>query len=172
MKNLTIQKATLKDIDQLQGISRQTFYETFAAFNTKENMANYLEEAFSKIKLTTELNDENIEFYFAIVNEEIIGYLKINFGPSQTELQEANTVEIERIYVLKDFHGRKVGQALFDKAIIIAQDRKADYLWLGVWEQNLRALRFYKKNGFIEFDKHIFRLGNEVQTDIMLKLEL
>jgi len=172
MKNLTIQKATLKDIDQLQGISQQTFYETFAAFNTKENMANYLEEAFSTKKLNTEINDENIEFYFAIFDEQIIGYLKINFGPSQTELQDGNTVEIERIYVLKDFHGRKVGQALFDKAIIIAQDRKADYLWLGVWEQNLRALRFYKKNGFIEFDKHIFRLGNEVQTDIMLKLEL
>lgn len=66
----------------------------------------------------------------------------------------------------------KVGQALFDTALIIAQNIKADYLWLGVWEQNPRALRFYKKNGFIEFDKHIFRLGNEVQTDIMLKLEL
>ena len=92
MKNHTIQKATLKDINQLQKMGRQTFYETFAAFNTKENMVNYLEEAFSKIKLTTELNDENIEFYFAITDEEIIGYLKINLGPSQTELQEGNSI--------------------------------------------------------------------------------
>ena len=74
--------------------------------------------------------------------------------------------------MLEKYHGMKIGQALFDKALKIAQDRKSEYLWLGVWEHNQKAIKFYKKNGFIEFGKHIFKLGTEKQTDIMLKLDL
>ena len=80
--------------------------------------------------------------------------------------------KIERIYVLKEFHGKKVGQILYDTAFEMAKQRCADYLWLGVWEENPRAINFYKKNGFVEFDKHIFKLGNDEQTDIMMKLQL
>lgn len=157
---------------QLQIIARQTFYETFSEKNTEEDMKIYLEDVFSVEKLRAELNDVNTEFYFAKQNGEVIGYLKINFGQSQTELKDDNTVEIERIYVLKDFHGRKIGQVLYEKAIAIAIQRKSDYIWLGVWEENARAIAFYKKNGFVEFDKHIFRLGEDEQTDIMMKLPL
>ena len=102
----------------------------------------------------------------------MIGYLKLNFGDTQTELKDANAVEIERIYVLNEFQGKKVGQLFYDKAIEIAIERKADYVWLGVWEENKRALNFYRKNGFLEFDKHIFKLGEDEQTDIMMKLVL
>jgi ribosomal protein S18 acetylase RimI-like enzyme len=108
----------------------------------------------------------------ARLEDTIIGYLKINTGLSQTEIVEGNALEIERIYVSKDFHGKKVGQALYNKAIAIAIEKNVDYVWLGVWENNLRAIGFYRKNGFEEFDKHIFRLGNEEQTDIMMKLDL
>jgi ribosomal protein S18 acetylase RimI-like enzyme len=73
---------------------------------------------------------------------------------------------------LKEFHGRNVGQLLYEKAIKIAKARKVNYVWLGVWENNKRAINFYKKNNFIEFDKHIFKLGDELQTDIMMKLEI
>jgi len=104
--------------------------------------------------------------------DTVIGYLKLNFGESQTELKGDKALEIERIYVLKEFHGKKVGQLLYDKAIQVATETKADYVWLGVWEENPRAIAFYKKNGFVEFDKHIFRLGDEEQTDIMMKLQL
>lgn len=172
MGNIEIKKVTIDDLDQLQQIGRQTFYETFASGNTEENMNKYLDEAFSVAKLTTELNDKNSEFYFATLDNDVIGYLKINFGQSQTELQDDKAVEIERIYVLKEFHGKNVGQLLYDKAISIARQKNADYVWLGVWEENLRAINFYKKNGFVEFDKHIFKLGNDEQTDIMMKLKL
>lgn len=172
MESITIRKVTLNDIDQLQKISRQTFYETFSAANTEENMRRYLEEGFSSQKLITELNDNNSEFYFAVLNNKIIGYLKLNFGQSQTELQDDKALEIERIYVSKEFQGKKVGQILYDKSIQIAKQHKADYVWLGVWEENPRAIAFYKKNGFVEFNKHIFRLGDDEQTDIMMKLKL
>ena len=169
---MEIRRVLLYDIDQLQKIGRQTFQETFSDSNSEENMRNYLEEGFSEEKLTAELNDENSEFYFATLDNEVIGYLKINYGESQTELKDNKALEIERIYVSKEFHGKSVGQLLYDKAIQIAKQKVAEYVWLGVWEENPRAISFYKKNGFIEFDKHIFKLGDDEQTDIMMKLKL
>ena len=172
MKNIAIKRVTLADIDQIQKIGRQTFFETFSDSNSEENMTKYLEEGFSLKRLTAEINDNNSEFYFAEFGKTIIGYLKLNFGQSQTELKDERTVEIERIYVLKRFHGKNVGQLLYEKALQIARQRNAEYVWLGVWEENPRAINFYKKNGFVEFDKHIFKLGDDEQTDIMMKLRL
>jgi len=172
MNTIEIKKISLEEITQLQEIGRQTFQETFSESNSEENMISYLEEGFSDEKLTAELTDENSEFYFAIFDNEVIGYLKINFGASQTELKDNKALEIERIYVSKEFHGKSVGQLLYTKAIEIAKEQNSEYVWLGVWEENHRAIQFYKKNGFVEFDKHIFKLGNDKQTDIMMKLKL
>jgi ribosomal protein S18 acetylase RimI-like enzyme len=135
-------------------------------------MKAYLEDGFSNAKLSAELDNPNSEFYFATLNNTVIGYLKINFGLAQTELKDDKALEIERIYVLKEFHGKKVGQLLYDQAIHLAKEKKADYVWLGVWEKNHRAIQFYTKNGFVEFDQHIFVLGDDEQTDIMMKLEI
>lgn len=172
MTDIDIKKVTLEDIDKLQKLSRQTFFETFSSGNTEENIQKYLDEAFSINRLTDELNDSNAAFYFAILEDQVIAYLKLNFGPSQTELQGDRAVEIERIYILQAFQGKSVGQALFGKAIEIAMEKGADYVWLGVWEENLKAINFYKKNGFVVFDKHLFKLGDDEQTDLMMKLEL
>ena len=172
MTNIEIRKVKLNEIDQLQKIGRQTFYETFSESNSEENMKSYLKEGFSNEKLIAELNDVNSEFYFATFDNEVIGYLKLNFGDSQTELKDNKSLEIERIYVSKEFHGKKIGQLLYDKAIQTAVIKGSEYVWLGVWEENKRALHFYKKNGFVEFDKHIFKLGNDEQTDLMMKLKL
>ena len=172
MPQLTIKKVTLTQIAQLQKIGRQTFSETFSASNSAENMSQYLHEGFSVEKLHAELGNPNSVFYFAMVGNEVIGYLYLYVGRSQTELKDDKALEIERIYVLKEFHGKQVGQLLYQKAIEIARQAKANYVWLGVWEENPRAIHFYKKNGFVEFGKHIFKLGNDEQTDIMMRLEL
>ena len=172
MNEIVINKIGNEQIDQLQQIGRQTFSETFAESNSAENMAKYLEEAYSYEKLSAELNDPNSIFYFAMMGQDVIGYLKLNFGASQTEVKDNNALEIERIYVLKEFQGKKVGQMLFDKAIQIAKEQNAEFVWLGVWEENKRAIQFYTKNGFVEFDQHVFVLGDEAQTDIMMKLQL
>lgn len=172
MNNIQIKKVGLENIDVLQFIGRQTFSETFSEGNSDEDMNKYLEEKFSTSQLESELSDENSMFYFAIVDENIVGYLKLNIGDSQTEIKDKNALEIERIYVLKDFHGKSVAKYLYNQAIEIAESSDIDYVWLGVWEENERAINFYKKNGFVEFDKHIFRLGNDEQTDIMMKLHL
>ena len=172
MDNIEIKRVFFNDVNQLQEIARQTFYETFSEQNTIEDMQNYLENNLSSDKLKQELEDINSEFYFSIFDNKVIGYLKINYGQAQTELKEQKSVEIERIYVLKTYHGKNVGQVLYEKSLDIAAMTKAHSVWLGVWEKNKRAINFYKKNGFVEFDKHIFKLGNDNQTDIMMRLQL
>ncbi|MCY0978312.1 GNAT family N-acetyltransferase [Chryseobacterium wangxinyae] len=172
MEEIILKQIGTENVEQLQKIARQTFFDTFSPQNSEENMAEYMRTGFTIEKLTTEVENEDSEFFFALLHDEVIGYLKINFGAAQTELQDDNSLEIERIYVSKDFHGKKVGQILYDKALQIAQNKDLEYVWLGVWEENHRAVQFYKKNGFVEFDKHIFKFGSEDQTDIMMKKSL
>jgi len=172
MTNFTIRAITLNDLKALQSISKQTFTETFASSNSKENMEKYLDEALSLEKLTEELNNPNSLFYFIEDNNTPIGYLKLNMGASQTELNDNSALEIERIYVTQAYQGKKVGQQLYEKAIQVAKEKEVEYIWLGVWEENHKAIQFYTKNGFTSFDKHIFTLGDEEQTDIMMKLSI
>lgn len=172
MPQIFIRKVAPAEVEQLQTIGRQTFSETFSENNTAANLKKYLTEGFSTEKLASELQNPDSAFYFALSGGEIIGYLKLNTGPAQTDLKDSTAVEIERIYVLKAFHGKKVGQLLYETALAFAKEMGAAYVWLGVWEENPRAIRFYQKNGFVAFDKHIFMLGNDAQTDIMMKLAL
>ena len=170
INRISIKKIEINDIDQLQEIGKLTFAETYSSSNSDENMNEYMESGFSTEKLKFELTDKNSEFYFAELENKTIGYLKINLRPSQKD--DKNTFEIERIYVLKAFHGKKVGQQLYEKAIDIAKQKKVDHVWLNVWEGNTRAIRFYEKNGFVQSDKHIFMLGDDEQTDLKMKLKM
>src|SRR5690349_5664351 len=117
MDNIDIRRVAPADIAQLQALGRQTFFETFADKNTPDDMQKYLDKSFGAEHLEKELKNTNSEFYFASVEGKAIGYLKVNFGEAQTELREERSAEIERIYVLKEYHGKKIGQILYDKAI-------------------------------------------------------
>ena len=164
--------ASVADLKELQTLSRKTFHESFASGNTEENMRQFLDTVFSEEKLKEEILNPDSKFYFARSHNSNIGYLKINFGKVQTELKEKNGMEIERIYALKEFHGKGVGQLLFDKALEIAKNKKMDYVWLGVWDKNPRAIRFYEKKGFVKFGSHPFKVGEDEQTDILMRKEL
>ena len=172
MNTIEIRKSTVSDLETIQNISIHTFKETFAAVNTPENIANYVKENFNMEQLTTELNNDNSQFYVAYSNAEAVGYLKINFGDAQTESINENALEVQRIYVLQNFHGKNIGQLLLDKVKKIAKSSGVDSVWLGVWEENHRALRFYTKNGFFVFDKHVFIMGNDEQTDLLMQFGL
>lgn len=169
---MKIRKINIDDLETLRYLSIQTFKETFEEVNTEENMQKYLNENLNEEKLKSELENQNSEFYFAENNGEILGYLKLNFKDAQTEKVEENHFEIERIYVLKAFLGQKIGQILFDKAIEIGREKNLEYVWLGVWEENHRAIKFYGKNGFEIFGKHDFVLGEDVQTDLLMKMKI
>ncbi len=172
MPKIEIQKASIADLEIIRKISTETFTETFSEENTAENMANYIQENFNIEKIASELNNPESVFYLASLENESIGYMKLNFGEAQTEKQEGNNLEIQRIYVLQAFHGKRIGQLLLDETIKIAKQMAVNSVWLGVWEENHRALQFYSKNGFVEFDQHIFVLGDDVQTDLLMQLKI
>jgi ribosomal protein S18 acetylase RimI-like enzyme len=170
--NNEIVKVDINDVKALQEISIQTFTETFADQNSESDMQKYISENLCLDQLSKELRSKDSAFYFLKLNSQIIGYLKLNTGESQTELKNNISLEIERIYVKQVFHGKHLGKQLLQKAIEIAKKYNYQYIWLAVWEHNLKAIAFYTKNKFVEFDKHTFKLGNDLQIDIMMKLEL
>lgn len=169
---IQLRQATINDLETVRQIGINTFYESFASVNTEENMADYLKTGFSMEKVASELGNPDSEFHLAYDGDQLIGYLKVNHGPAQSELKDDTALEIERIYVLRAWQGLKVGQLFYNKAIDIARERGYAYVWLGVWEENENAIGFYKRNGFVEFDKHLFTLGDDIQTDIMMRKEL
>ena len=169
---MQIRKLDITNLENLQKISITTFRETFEEVNTEEDMQKYLDENLSLERLKSELENLDSEFYFIENENKNLGYLKLNFGNAQTENFKKNHLEIERIYVLKAFLGQKIGQILFDKAIEIGREKNLEYVWLGVWEENHRAIRFYGKNGFEIFGKHDFVLGEDVQTDLLMKMKI
>lgn len=172
MAKVIIRQVKKEEAVDLHVISKQTFFESFAADNTEEDMQDYLTKAFSISTLEDELSRQDSAFYFAIVEDNKVGYLKINLGSAQTEMKDSNALEIERIYVLKKYQNNRIGQRLYDKALSMAKKYEVEFVWLGVWENNSRAIRFYKKNGFIPFDTHIFMLGTDSQIDILMKRPL
>lgn len=172
LSKFEIVKIGLPEIDQLRKISIETFVETFKDSNTENNLQQFLDEAYSWNQLKSELENPDSEFYFAKFGDEIIGYLKINQGEAQKESIGHSALELERIYILNKFQGKNIGQILLDYTIEIAKKNNIDWVWLGVWEHNQRAINFYLKNGFVQFDQHIFTVGDDDQTDILMKLEV
>ena len=169
---IVIIKANAINLDELQEIAVTTFVKTIPADVSEDDMKMYVQDRFSKKVIARALSNPESEFYFARLIEETIGYLKINFGNAQTDLKDSEGMEIERIYTLSEYFGKNVGKMLLDKALESARKKNAKYVWLGVWEKNPRAIRFYEKNGFIPFGNHSFKFGNDTHTDILMKLEL
>ncbi len=172
MEQIVIKEAGLQDVKTLAAIGRETFSETFAGSNTAGDMQKYLDTNFTEGKITAEVTNPDSLFFIVWADNEPVGYLKLNTGSAQTELQDNDGLEIERIYVKSAYHGKKAGQALYQKAEEVARAKSRLFIWLGVWEENPKAIRFYEKNGFMAFGSHIFKMGEDEQTDIMMKKQL
>ena len=165
-------QCTLDDLDTLQAFSRQCFFETFAAMNTPENMEAYLDKAYAPEKLRAELSDAHAAIYFLYWGDKRAGYLKLNESSAQTDIHDGDSLEIERIYVTKAFQGQGLGHYLIDQAIDAALQQKKKYIWLGVWEKNAKALHFYKQHGFYQIGAHSFVVGDDQQTDLLMRKDL
>jgi len=173
-KSLAIDVREVKssETEELLNIGKITFIESFGSQNTKSNFDQYMSKNFNMSKILDEFNNSESQFYFAILSEKIVGYLKINAGQAQTEDKLESALEIERIYVLAEHQGKRIGQVLFDKVMNVAKSQNLKWIWLGVWDQNVDAIRFYERNGFVKFASHPFKLGDEDQTDILMKMQL
>lgn len=169
---IVIRAVENSEMEELLEIGKTSFTESFASQNTKSNFDQYVSKNFTMQKVSEEFANPESQFYFACLENQLVGYLKVNVGAAQTEDKLDKSLEIERIYILADHQGKKIGQLLFDKAIGLAKADQLKWVWLGVWDRNVNAIRFYERNGFVKFATHPFKLGDEDQTDILMKLQL
>lgn len=170
--NLKVDSVLAHELDILLNLGKQTFVDAYSHMNSADNMEAYLRHHFNKEVFIQQFNNPNSEFYFVKTGDIILGYIKVNFNEAQTELKDPQGMEIERIYVLKEYQGNKIGQYLIQFVKQHAVRKKLNFVWLGVWDQNLNAMRFYERLGFSAFDEHVFIFGDEHQTDIMMKMEV
>lgn len=159
-------------LNQLREISIQTYRDTFSDSNSDELMQQYFEDALSVKKLLLEFNKAGSFFYFIEIDNEIAGFLKVNIDDAQSDYVDKNSLEIERFYIRKNYLRRGLGHALMQFAYDLAHKLDKESLWLGVWEGNLGALAFYKKQGFYQIGEHPFDMGGDIQTDLLFKKDL
>ena len=168
---IKIRRASATDAQDIAAFSRKSFYESFADQNTKENMEKFMLR-FSMDVLAGEVSDPSNIFYLAMENDTIAGYIKLIEAKIPIPGNYQKAFEICRIYVDKSRIGQGIGNKLMKQGLEIAQELEGKIVWLGVWEHNVSALIFYKKWGFERFSKHTFMLGDDPQTDWLLKKEL
>ncbi|MCB0280846.1 MAG: GNAT family N-acetyltransferase [Calditrichaeota bacterium] len=159
-------------IDEIEQIGKITFLESFSKDNTAGNMNDYIKKAFNRKQISSELKNKDSHFYMVYKDKEAMAYLKLNSGDAQTEMQDPKAMEIERLYVLQSHKKQGIGRQLIELAKEKAIELHASFLWLGVWEKNDNAIAFYKKLGFNEFATHVFQLGDDAQTDILMRCDL
>jgi len=136
-------------VEELQKISQETFFDTFEKYNDAANLLSYMEQNYCLEKLIHELDNKESFFSFVYDDNQLVAYMKLNIDSAQSEELGTDSLEIERIYVRKKF--------------------KRLFIWLGVWEHNLEALNFYEKMGFACFSEHTFKVGQEKQRDLLMK---
>ena len=169
-KEIQIRRALPADAALISQLSGATFHETFVGTCTDEDLAGFIESYYNEDQILNELNDVNDLFFLAFEDVKPVGYLKMKEEESVVPvIREHKSLEISRLYVLKEYHSRKVGAALMEFAFDFGRKNNFKILWLGVWEHNERAKAFYNKFGFKDTGfGHSFPIGNTPQRDIWL----
>lgn len=172
MNKVKVIDCNFSDLDELQSLSLSTFSETYRHLNDPIQFDLYLQKAFSKEQLSTELKNTDSFFYFIQIDSKNVGYLKLNIGKAQSESREDHYLEIERIYLQQEYQGLGFGVKLLHKALEIAKMKSKATIWLGVWEKNPDAIKFYEKMGYRKSGTHTFVIGEERQTDFVMEKKL
>jgi GNAT superfamily N-acetyltransferase len=169
MNEIVIKEATVADAALIADLSRQTFYDSFAADNTKADMDKFMNEAFTWEKLMNEVGAPGNIFLLAYNGDEAVAYVRLHDATDAKLLIYGTAIEIARIYAMQSNIGKGVGSALMQRCVDVARQKNAKVIWLGVWENNHKAISFYKKWGFEQFGNHVFMLGDDPQTDLLMK---
>jgi diamine N-acetyltransferase len=163
-----IRYAAPSDNILLAEVGAETFRDTFAAENTRENMATYLAKSFSLEQQRLELADPASKFLLAEVDGLTVGYAHLKLGQAPDVIAGKRPVEIARLYARKPWIGQGIGARLMQECLREAEHAGCDVIWLDVWERNLRAIAFYRKWGFAEVGSQVFQLGDDPQHDLLM----
>lgn len=166
--NSIVRIATIDDVVPLAELCARSFYDTYAAENTPENMKAYMTAAFGVEQQSAELADPACIFLMAELEGVAAGYAKMQMGNAPDCVTGANPIELARIYADKAWIGKGVGSALMQACLDESHQQGYETIWLGVWERNLRGQAFYHKWGFVQVGTQVFQLGDDVQNDFVL----
>lgn len=172
MEKYFTQLASPDDFSELRAFAIHTFRTTYEHLNDPVVFEQYLERNFGEEQFRTEFENPHSWFYIIKSESDIVAYCKLNILSAQTEETEGYAMEMERIYVKKSFQGQGLGQLLLETFYDKAREIDCDYVWLGVWEKNKKAIDFYQKAGFKKFGEHTFYMGDEAQLDYMLQKDI
>jgi len=173
MSDVVVRRATIEDAALLADVGARLFEQTFGPMNTREDMAAYLPSAFSAELQTRELSDPDRATLIASdENDKAVGYAMARRGSRSDGISSERPVEVQRIYVDKSLHGRGVGDRLMNSCVDQARAWNGDTLWLAVWQENARAIAFYKRVGFAVVGVQDFILGSDVQHDFVMARSL
>lgn len=169
---LRIRRGSFEDAALLSELGARTFSDTFAADNTPEDLATYLETSFSVAQQTAELQDPASTFLIAEVDGRAAGYAKLHDGKPEKEIEGPKPIELVRLYVSREWLGRGIGEQLMRACLGEARQAGHQTIWLGVWERNARAQAFYRKWNFRTVGEHMFQLGSDLQRDLLMERPL
>ncbi|MFZ5999333.1 MAG: GNAT family N-acetyltransferase [Bacteroidota bacterium] len=169
---ISIRPIALSEQEALRQLAVSIYRTTFEAVNTPENMENYLAEAFSPAKIAAEFAEPNTYYIGAYDSDKLVAYLRLRkTAEVEKELGPSN-IELQRLYVDPAYQGKGIANDLMQVSIDKAAELKLDWLWLGVWEKNHKAQRFYARWGFEKFSEHVFWMGDDPQTDWLMKKKI
>lgn len=167
-------RVKIDQLETLRDLEVETYRDTFGPYIVEEDLEDYFSTVLSLEQIEKDLLDPESETYFVLnEDQEICGFLKINWGQAQTEPVEMDkSFEIQRIYVKKECQGAGFGKEMFTFALDQAKSRGFEWAWLGVWERNFKAQDFYYRFGFERFSEHQYITGDTVDTDWLLRKHL
>ncbi len=166
---MTVSKIFQADLTVLLPFAEQVFHDAFYDHNSVENYLSYVNQAFTEQQFLIEIENPASHFFWILEDAKPKAWMKINEIGAFTEQIAGNAIEIQRIYVEANRQGKGYGKTLLDFTEKIALQKKVEFIWLGVWEHNLSAIKFYEKNGYSITSSHQFLFGEEVQTDYIMK---
>ena len=162
----------ISDAQALLNFAKNAFIDSYGHLNTPENMAIYINANFTFDKIENELSDSTNIFRGIFSEKKLVAYTKLQPNSYDDSNPTLKAIELERIYVAKELHRLKMGERLMNQCKTYAKSNGYSELWLGVWDQNEKAIGFYKKMGFEIFSSHVFVLGTEKQNDYLMKIKL
>ncbi len=164
--------STFADTAAMREVAIQSYCDAFADSNTPENMEAFLSASYTLNKFQLEFYEQGSVLYLAFEGDKVIGFLRLRLNDEVSEELGTNSIELHRLYIHSNYHGKQVGRKLMEQAIAYASQNKFDWIWLGVWEKNFKAQKFYAKWGFVRFGEHVFQMGDDPQIDWILKKRL
>jgi diamine N-acetyltransferase len=169
---IKIRKATIEEVPAVRELAIEVYTDTFAEHNTRENLEAFFKDAYTLEKFEKEFHEPNTVLYVGLDDLKIVGFLRLRQSHEVNNFLGNNHIELQRLYIHRDYHGSTVAKMFMEEALNYAKAKKHEWMWLGVWEKNFRAQKFYAKWGFERFSEHVFQMGDDPQTDWLMKRKL